>query len=105
QRTFIPAVDASVFGQDDVGAPAFLAWPKVVKAGETLDRALSVLAVTASQALHLNRRDDLSPPLRKLLTEVRSVVPPLVEDRVLGPELKALSQRFTARVYDAAGPA
>ncbi|HVZ00602.1 MAG TPA: aromatic amino acid lyase [Dongiaceae bacterium] len=100
QRTPIPAMDASVFGQDDVAAPAFLAWPKAVKAGEALDRSLAVLAVTASQALHLTRRAAATPPLRALLDTIRSTVPPVEADRVLGPGLQTLSETFTARVFD-----
>ena len=98
QRTPIPAMDASVFGQDDVAAPAFLAWPKAVKAGESLDRCLAVLAVTASQALHLNRREP-AEPLRALTKAVRRIVPPVAEDRVLWPELQRLSEAFGARVF------
>jgi histidine ammonia-lyase len=99
QRTFIPAVDASVFGQDDVASPVFLAWPKEAKAGQILDRALAVLAVTASQALHLNARDDVGGTLGRLLDQVRRVVPPVEDDRVLGGELQQLSEIFTARIF------
>jgi histidine ammonia-lyase len=100
QRTPIPAMDASVFGQDDVAAPAFLAWPKAMKAGEALDRAVAVLAVTASQALHLNQREPGTERLRALLSTVRRAVPPVGADRVLGPELQILAETFTARVFD-----
>jgi histidine ammonia-lyase len=100
QRTPIPAMDASVFGQDDVAAPAFLAWPKAIKAGEALDRSLAVLGVTASQALHLTRREPATEPLRRLLSLVRRVVPPVEADRVLAPELQILAETFTARVFD-----
>jgi histidine ammonia-lyase len=100
QRTPVPAMDASVFGQDDTAAPAFLAWPKGIKAGEALDRALAVLAVTASQALHLTRHETGSDRLRAVLNHVRSIVAPVGADRVLGPELQVLSEAFTARVFD-----
>ncbi len=98
QRSFIPAIDASIFGQDDVAAPVFLAWPKEAKAGQTLDRALAVLAVTASQALHRTERHPQSAPLRKLLELVREIVPPVEQDRVLGPALQALSERLTVSI-------
>src|SRR5256885_12451537 len=88
QRTPIPAMDASVFGQDDVAAPAYLAWPKAMKAGETLDRALTVLAVVASQALHLIQREPVTAPLRALLAQTRSIVPPVQAERVLIPDLQ-----------------
>jgi histidine ammonia-lyase len=99
QRSFIPAVDASIFGQDDVASPAFLAWPKEAKAGETLDRALAVLAVVASQALHLTERDPPWGPLRNLLGKVRETVPPVTDDRVLGAELQALSAYFNVPIF------
>jgi histidine ammonia-lyase len=99
QRTPIPAMDASVFGQDDVAAPAYLAWPRAMKAGEALDRALAVLAVVASQALKLTQREPGTEPLRALLSQVRRTVPPVEADRVLGPELQVLSEALTARVF------
>jgi histidine ammonia-lyase len=99
QRSFIPAVDASIFGQDDVASPVFLAWPKEAKAGQTLDRALAVLAVTASQALHLNGRHPATDPLRNLLGKVREIVPPVTVDRVLGAELQVLSGYFGVSVF------
>jgi histidine ammonia-lyase len=105
QRSFIPAWDASIFGQDDVAAPAFLAWPKEAKAGQTMDRALAVLAVTASQALHLQGRADIAQPLQALLRLVRSIVPPVTADRVLGGELQALAECFSGRIFAVeAGP-
>jgi histidine ammonia-lyase len=99
QRTFIPAIDASVFGQDDVAAPVFLAWPKEAKAGQALERSLAVLAVVASQALHLTSRDPPSGPLRNLLGRVREIVPPVTSDRVLGPALQALSEHFGVSIF------
>ena len=99
QRSFIPAVDASVFGQDDVASPVFLAWPKADKAGETLDRTLAVLAVVASQALHLAERHPPPGPLRNLLGKVRETVPVVTVDRVLGPEIQALSAYFGVSVF------
>ncbi|GAB2179114.1 aromatic amino acid lyase [Dongia sp. agr-C8] len=99
QRSFIPAVDASVFGQDDVASPVFLAWPKAERAGETLDRALAVLAVVASQALHLTNRTPQSGALRNLLGKVRENVPVVTNDRVLGPQLHALSGYFGVSIF------
>ena len=99
QRSFIPAVDASVFGQDDVAAPVFLAWPKAEKAGITLDRALAILSVVASQALHLANRQPAPGPLRNLLGKVRESVPVVTQDRVLGPQLEALSRYFGVSIF------
>jgi histidine ammonia-lyase len=101
QRSFIPAVDASIFGQDDVASPVFLAWPKADKAGQVLDRALAVLAVVASQALHLTDRRPGAGPLAELLERVRQEVPPVAADRVLGGELHALSETFSRDVVGA----
>jgi histidine ammonia-lyase len=99
QRSFIPAIDASVFGQDDVASPVFLAWPKEARAGEALERALAVLAVIASQAFHLTQREAPSGMLRNLLGQVRGVVRPIASDRVLAPELRALAERFSVSIF------
>lgn len=56
-----------------------------------------MLAVLASQALHITDRDP-PPPLRSFLDEVRNAVQPVDADRVLGPELAALAARFTHQV-------
>jgi len=98
-RTFIPAADASVFGQDDVGAPAFLAWPKCMAAGQSLDSALAVLAVAASQALHVQSRERVPNRLADLLALVHNRVPPVEGDRVLGPEMQRLAGDLTARTF------
>jgi histidine ammonia-lyase len=100
QRTFIPGSDSMASGQDDVATPAFLAWSKEARAGQCLDASLAMLAVVASQALFIT--DRAAPPaLRGFVELVRSHVAPLVEDRVLGPELAHLTNAFTARVFGA----
>ena len=98
-RTFIPAADASVFGQDDVSTPAFPAWSKCMAAGRSLDSALAVLAVAASQALHVLNRERVPGRLADLLSLVRSRVPPVYADRVLGPEMQRLAGDLTARTF------
>ena len=100
QRTFMPGTESAGAGQDDVAATAFLAWAKEERAGRCLDAALAMLAVIASQALHVTGRA-ATPALRALVDEVRSLVPPVAEDRVLGPELGRLAERFTQRVFAA----
>jgi histidine ammonia-lyase len=65
-----------------------------------LDRALAVLAVTASQALYVTDRSDIPGPLHGLLELIRKAVPPIAADRPLGIELHGLSRLFTARVLD-----
>lgn len=97
-RTFIPPADASVFGQDDVTAPAFLAWPKTMKSGACLDACLAILAVASSQALFVTGRERVPDGLAPLLADIRRIVPPITDDRVLGPELNQLADHLTAEV-------
>jgi histidine ammonia-lyase len=98
QRTFIPGTESAGAGQDDVAATAFLAWAKEERAGRCLDACLATLAVIASQALHVTSRQ-APPALRAFLSEVRDFVPPLVKDRVLGPELLHLTGLFTQNAF------
>ncbi len=98
QRTFIPGTESAGSGQDDVAATAFLAWAKEEKAGQCLDACLAGLAVVASQAIHVTGRQP-PPRLAELVDEVREVVPPVGNDRVLGPELLRLSERFRQLVF------
>ncbi|MBX3569783.1 MAG: aromatic amino acid lyase [Rhizobiaceae bacterium] len=100
QRTFLPGTESAGAGQDDVAATAFLAWAKEARAGRCLDAALGMLAVIASQALHVTQRE-APPALGQLVRDVRAIVPPVDQDRVLGPELGQLADRMTARVFAA----
>jgi histidine ammonia-lyase len=104
QTTFIPAADTGGLGQDDVGAPAFLAYAKEAEAGRCLDAALAILAVLSSQALYISGRE-APPQLGGFVDKVRGVVRPVVEDRVLGPELAALTHLLTSDVFASEGPA
>jgi histidine ammonia-lyase len=63
-----------------------------------LDASLAMLAVVASQALHVTDRP-VPPALREFAELVRSHVPPLIEDRILGPELSRLAEAITAEVF------
>ncbi len=103
QRTFIPGSESAGAGQDDVASPVFLAWAKEERAGRALDAALALLAVIACQALHVTGRR-APPRLAALAEEVAALVPPVSDDRVLGPELARLAGAFTARVFASAGP-
>lgn len=98
QRTFLPGSEGGGFGQNDVAVPTFFAWRKQAEAGRCLDATLAVLAAIASQAFHVTERG-VPPALEPLLAEVRELVPPVEEPRALGPEVAALQQRFTARVF------
>jgi histidine ammonia-lyase len=98
QRTFIPGSESAGAGQDDVASPVFLAWAKEERAGRCLDAALAMLAVVASQALHVTGRQ-APPALRNFVEALRAIVPPVEDDRVLGPELNRLADEFTRRVF------
>ena len=90
-RTFMHGSDAGA-GQDDVASPVFLAWGK--------EASLAMLAVVASQALYVTERP-VPPALREFTDLVRSHVPPLIEDRILGPQRSHLAEALTAEVFAA----
>ncbi|TIX95983.1 MAG: histidine ammonia-lyase [Mesorhizobium sp.] len=99
QRTFIPGTESAGAGQDDVATTVFLAWTKEARAGRCLDAAMAMLAVIASQALHVTER--VAPPaLLSFVANIRSIVPPVGDDRVLGPELANLTEWFTRQVFE-----
>ena len=91
--TLLPASEGGGFGQNDVASPAWSAWEKLGTTGRMLEATLAILAVIASQALHVTGRD-APPPLAGLLARVRTLVPPMVEQRSPGPELDALVRAF-----------
>jgi histidine ammonia-lyase len=77
-----------------------LAWQSQEEVGRCLDAALTMLAVVASQALHVTSRD--SPPeLAELLAMVRAEFPPVTESRTLAMQLATLMERLRMRIYDA----
>ena len=95
QRTFIPGSESAGAGQDDVASPVFLARTKEARAAHAFDAALAGLGAIASQALYVTDRA-APPPLRSFLEELRCHLPPVDEDRLLGPELRQ-SLRRTGR--------
>jgi histidine ammonia-lyase len=99
QRTFIPGTESAGSGQDDVAATAFIAWRKEEAAGRCLDACLATLSAIASQAFHVTGRD-APPPLQPFLEEIRMLLPPVTVDRVLGPELRELSEYFTRTTFE-----
>ena len=70
-----PGTESAGAGQDDVAATVFLAWGKHERAGRCLDAALAMLAVIASQALHVTGRQG-PPALRLFMEELRAIAPP-----------------------------
>jgi histidine ammonia-lyase len=85
------------FGQNDAPAPSFHAWNRFDRVRGFVAGSLTCLAVLASQALA--RPERAAPPaLVGLLETVRSVCPPVVERRSLGPELGRLAEVLGAGV-------
>jgi histidine ammonia-lyase len=103
-RTFLPGSEGGGFAQNDVASPTFLAWRAEAEAGRCLDAGLAILAAIASQALFVTDRP-APPRLAPLLELVRAAVPPLVGMRGLGPEVAALAEQFTAKVFAGASGA
>lgn len=98
QTTLIPGTESAGAGQDDVATTAFIAWTKEEKAGRYLDACLAALSAIASQAFYVTGRN-APPRLAAFTDEVRSLVPPVKQDRILGPELERLSQHFTSETF------
>lgn len=103
-RTFLPGSEGGGFAQNDVASPTFFAWRAEAEAGRCLDAGLAFLAAIASQALFVTERP-APPRLAPLLEWVRATVPPLVGMRSLGPEVAALTEQFTAKVFAGASGA
>ena len=40
-----------------------------------------------------------TPPLADFLDEVRSAFPPVIDSRILGPDIDRMAAQFSARVY------
>ncbi|ESX98726.1 aromatic amino acid lyase [Mesorhizobium sp. LNJC405B00] len=99
KRTFIPGTESAGAGQDDVATTAFFAWTKEATAGRCLDAAMAMLAMIASQALHVTERA-APPALQDFVADIRKIVPPVDADRVLGPELAKLAEWFTGQVFE-----
>jgi histidine ammonia-lyase len=99
QRTFLPGSESGGFGQNDVGALTGLAWQSQEEVGRCLDAAITVLAVVASQALHVTKRP-APPELVELLDTIRSEFPPVTGSRTFATQLAALMARFRMNIYD-----
>jgi histidine ammonia-lyase len=101
QRTFLPGSEGGGFGQNDASPPTFIAWRAQEQAAYCLEAALTALAAVASQALYVTKRE-APPPLRPLLDEIRSYVPPIIESRAIAPDMEKLAAAFRAAVDDGA---
>ncbi len=98
--SLLPAMESGGYGQNDVPTPVFLSWRKEAEAGRCLEACLALLAAICSQAFAATHRDP-PPALAKLVAETRTLLPPLSEQRPLGPEAEALAERFRSRVVPA----
>ena len=95
-RTFLPMSESGGFsGQNDVASPTFLSYARHLRVAWCLDACLASLAVSASRALWVDRRQP-APPLAALLAAVRRYVPPAdgPDRRDLGEEVGALTDAF-----------
>jgi len=99
QRTFLPGSEAGGFGQNDVAPLTGLAWRAQEEAGRCLDAAITMLAVVASQALHVTNRA-APAQLIEVLATIRSEFPPVAASRTFSGELAALMARLRREIYD-----
>lgn len=87
-------------GQEDHASMGFAAAKKLLRVLEGLWYVAAVEALCAVEAVDLvGGRDGLSPVSRRVYDEVRSVVPPLEDDAVVGPRIeavKAVLKKLTA---------
>ncbi len=98
-RTAVVGSEGGGFGQNDVLIPIFQAWEKSLRAGESLDACLAILATTCSQAFHVTEKNYCPEALQPLLDDVRFYVPPVVTFRAVGWSIGDLAKKFTQRVY------
>ena len=102
QRTFIPGSESAGSGQDDVASPVFLAYAKEATAGRCLDAALAMLAVMASQALHVTKRE-APPALSDFVKDLRARWRRSRPTACWGRNSTGFANSFTARVFSGGG--
>ncbi|HEV8563664.1 MAG TPA: aromatic amino acid lyase [Actinomycetota bacterium] len=83
--------------QDDIGITTPEAFLTERRIGECFDLTLAVLAVVASQALHVTGRAG-PPALRGFLGSIRTAFPPVKTPRRIGVECAALTETFSAAI-------
>jgi histidine ammonia-lyase len=94
----IGSIDTSG-GQEDVQAFAWAAGEQLRAAASKLFAITACELITGSQARYLSGSDGV-PGLRAAYAWVRSVVPPVDEDRPLGPEVERLIAACRAAYFD-----
>lgn len=97
--SLILASEGGGFGQNDVAPCTFFAYRQEREAARAVEGTLACLATIASQAFHITTRE-APPALAAFMNEVRAVVPPLEERRVLGGEMDALAAHFDATTHN-----
>ena len=75
-------------GQEDHVSMAANAATKAYRVVQNLERLLAIEWMTAAQAMEFRRPATTSPLLESMLKIYRSIVPPLVEDRVLHDDME-----------------
>jgi len=105
QRTFLPGSEGGGFGQNDVAVPTFLSWRAEAEAGRCLEANLAILAVIASQALHVTDRPP-PPRLRPFVERVRAAFPPVSGRRAFAGDAERVQKLISDGVFaGAAAPA
>ena len=102
QRSFTPQTEGGGYAQNDMAPPTFLAWDKERRAGACLDASLAMLAIVASQALHVTRRE-APTAMAGFLREVRAIFPPIVDQPPFGADCGALADAFSRTALGEAG--
>ena len=97
RSTLLSPAEVAASEQDDLAITAPIAFVAEREVGARLDEVLAVLAVAASQALHVGGTK-VAPALEGLLDLVRSVVPPVESRRQLGEECGRLAATISAAV-------
>ena len=94
-----PILPRSGPGQNDAGAPAFLAWRRNAAAGAALDSCLALLFATATQII-LAEAIQLAPPLHDRCARVTAICP--ATSRPYDTSIAALAASVHDEIYAAA---
>jgi histidine ammonia-lyase len=83
-------------GQNDVGAPSFLAWRRADAVGRALDACLALLLAASAQILLAEQRPP-APPLRSRFQEVAEICPRAQHPH--GERISELAHALTETIY------
>ncbi len=97
QPTLISTSDTAASMQDDVPITTALAFVNERRAAECFDMTIAVLAVIASQALHITDAT-AAPALSPFLDTLREIVPPVESQRRLGADCAQLAEALSEAV-------